>query len=281
MKKYRVVVAIGLLALLACGHSMAQNSFQTQAKSQIEPLSLDVAYQKTTNLLFPYAVKSVDRGSRDLLVQKAKGVENILQVKAGTADFKETNLTVIVGDGSLYSFLMNYAEEPTALNLELADKPVAVPLAVFTDRTDNEARILDAAERVAVKQRMLRRIKDNKFDVGIRLNGVYIVGNVIYYQLELENNSNISYDVEQLRFYIRDKKKVKRTATQEVEQEPLLLSGNTSTINPKSRQHVVVALDKFTIPDKKELIIQLMEHNGGRHLQLKVNNKTIVKAKAI
>jgi len=37
---------------------------------------------------------------------------------------------------------------------------------------------------------------------------------------------------------------------------------------------------KFTIPDKKYLFIQIMEKNGGRHLQLRVHNRTIVKARS-
>ena len=49
--------------------------------------------------------------------------------------------------------------------------------------------------------------------------GIYIKENVMYYQLRLENQSPIDYDIELLRFYIRDKKKGKRTATQEKESE--------------------------------------------------------------
>jgi len=43
----------------------------------------------------------------------------------------------------------------------------------------------------------------------------------------------------------------------------------------------VFALDKFTIPDQKQLTIQLMEKNGGRHMELNVQNKAIVRAKPL
>jgi hypothetical protein len=47
-------------------------------------------------------------------------------------------------------------------------------------------------------------------------------------------------------------------------------------------EHVFVfALPKFTIPDNKFLEIQIMEKNGGRNLELKIHNKTIIKAKLI
>ena len=57
-------------------------SFNCFSQFSIEPYSLQIGINKTTNLIFPYEIKSVDRGSRDVLVQKAKGIENVLQVKA-------------------------------------------------------------------------------------------------------------------------------------------------------------------------------------------------------
>jgi hypothetical protein len=84
-----------------------------------------------------------------------------------------------------------------------------------------------------------------------------------------------------LRFFIRDKKQSKRTASQELEQTPLYVYGNTGSIEGQSKMIVVVALPKFTIPDKKLLYIQLTEKNGGRNLQLKIRNRNIIKAEDI
>lgn len=269
-----------MVAALFTLQSKAQlTTFQTGSKSKIEPLQLAISYQKTTSLIFPYAIKSVDRGSSEVLVQKAKGVENVLQLKAGVDSFKQTNLTIITADGSLYSFLLHYSSEPTTLNLELADKPMGYePIAIFTSSQDNQQKILTASEYVSVKKSTLRKPRDSKFNVSIKLSGVYIKDNILYYQLEMQNNSNISYDIAQLRFFIRDKKKTKRTASQELEQKPVLIHGNATVIHEQSKQNLVVALEKFTIPDKKELVIQLMEKKGGRHLQLKLSNKIIVGA---
>lgn len=44
--------------------------------------NVQIAYSKTTSIVFPYAIKSIDKGSPDILMQKAKGVENILLLKA-------------------------------------------------------------------------------------------------------------------------------------------------------------------------------------------------------
>src|SRR3546814_16079260 len=91
----------------------------------------------------------------------------------------------------------------------------------------------------------------------------------MYYQLELSNDSHIGYDIGQVRVYILDKRKAKRTASQELELQPLFIQGNTQRIDGMSSQTIVVAVDKFTIPDKKYLAIQMLEGNGGRHLELR------------
>ncbi|NCU05991.1 MAG: DUF4138 domain-containing protein, partial [Chitinophagaceae bacterium] len=98
------------------------------------------------------------------------------------------------------------------------------------------------------------------------------------YQLNVYNNSPIDYEIALLKFYIRDKRKSKRTAIQENELKPLHISGNTRQVNAFASNMITVALDKFTIPDAKRFVIQLMENNGGRHLQLKLNNRHLIKA---
>ncbi|SFH38002.1 conjugative transposon protein TraN [Pedobacter insulae] len=278
MKNFKSLLAFAVVLFTLHGNAQ-ELTFATDTKSRIEPLQLAISYQKTTNLIFPYAIKSVDRGSAEVLVQKAKGVENVLQLKAAKDSFKETNLSIITADGSLYSFVLHFAQQPTTLNLELADKPMGYePVAIFTREHDNQQKILTASEYVSGKLKSIRGPRDNKFSVGMGLNGLYIKDNIMYYQLELRNKSNISYDIEQLRFFIRDKKKSKRTASQELEQTPLHIHGNVTILHQQSTQYLVIALQKFTIPDKKELIIQLMEKNGGRHLTLRLNNKHLMRS---
>src|SRR5690606_26501384 len=111
--KMRQISVIGLMILLLTNFKgLAQ-----QAAQSIPSRPIEIAFSKTTNLVFPFEIKSVDRGSKDVLAQKAGGIENVLQLKAARQDFDETNLTVITSDGKLYSFLVNYADNPSALNL--------------------------------------------------------------------------------------------------------------------------------------------------------------------
>ena len=278
MKHSKLSKIIGLLFLTIGGKAWAQDV----QLFVIEPFPLEITYNKTVNLIFPYAVKSVDKGSRDILAQKAKGVENILQVKAATKDFQQTNLTVITSDGKLYSFVVNYSQEPSQLNIELIKIPDASkPADAVLEKEPNEEFLKNTSQLASEQQNILGKIKDSSHKARLSLSGLYINSEVIFYRLRLDNRSNISYNIESLRFFISDKKRVKRTATQQTEINPLYVRGDTSIIQANQSHEFVFALSKFTIPDAKQLTIQLMEKNGGRHLELLVQNRTIIRAKPI
>jgi len=280
MKKISAVMITGIFLVLSIFKGFSQNLPGAKA-SFIQPYSLAITYNKTTNLVFPYAVKSVDKGSRDILVQKAIGVENVLQVKAAKQGFSETNLTVVTADGSLYSYLLTYTDTPVSLSLVMTNMVVSPkPVAVFAkDATNDEVQI--NAKLIIGKNKLLKKLDDESFGVTMEVKGLYIHNDVIYFQIGLLNNSSINYDVQLLRFFIVDRKKAKRTASQEVDMLPIFLLGNSQQIPGSSAQTIVVALPKFTIPDKKYLSLQMMEKNGGRNLSLKISNKKIMKARPI
>lgn len=281
MKKISATVIAGIFICLSTS-AFGQQS-PAAKPSVIEPYRLTITYSKTTNLVFPYAIKSVDRGSKDVLAQKAKGIENILQIKAGRKGFEETNLTVITGDGRLYSYILNYSENPSVLNILFAASDKKASNISFSQSTANEAELKALSKKIAIKKRSIRGKKDRKYGIKLQLEGLYVKEDVLYYQVSLLNKTYLNYDIGQFRFFIRDQKKAKRTASQEREIIPLFFHNDTATVKVKgqSGQMFVFALPKFTIPDKKYLAIQVMEENGGTHLELKVGNSIIIKSKPL
>jgi hypothetical protein len=228
-----------------------------------QPSSLCITTDKTTSLIFPFSIKHVDRGTKDVLVQPVKEVDNILLVKAATNNFSETNLSVVTGDGSVYSFAICYGNP----EVYIYHLPAKSKIAIST-----------YANGILDNPKTMHGIKDGSWDMFTSVTGIFIKENVIYYQLDLENQSPIDYDIDFLRFYIRDKKKSKRTAIQENELTPLYIAGNTKQVKATNRSIIVVALEKFTIPDAKFLAIEVGEKNGGRRLFMTVKNKNIIKA---
>jgi conjugative transposon TraN protein len=232
--------------------------------SAMAQTSLCISTDKTTSLVFPFSILHVDRGTKDILVQAVKEAENILLVKAGLKDFHETNLSVFTSDGSVYTFQVCY-------------QPILTTWTYYLP-TNKKATLATYANGILDNRRTLWGVRDNSWNIDAAVIGTYIKDDVVYYQLRIINNSPIDYDIEVLRFYIRDKKKSKRTAVQENELKPLQISGNIKQAKAFSRTVAVVALEKFTIPNKKFMGIQIMEKNGGRHLQMKLNNKDILRA---
>lgn len=249
---------------------------QTELPTVIEPVQLEITNHKTTNLVFPRDIISVDKGSRSVLAQKAKGAGNILQIKAGNENFKETNLTVILSDGSLFSYVVNYRPSPKDLNFVFGSPHASEHL--LTDSKPNQTLVEANASQIACLGETVRRKKQSKFGISFALEGLYIHQDLLYYQLKLTNQTHVSYDIAQLRFFVQDQKTSKRTANQQLELLPQYIHGNTNKVEANNESMLVFAIPKHSIPEKKKLLVQLMEKNGGRHLQLNVKNKTLIKA---
>ena len=278
-------VNVLLIMVLFCFRANGQSAEKLPERVVIPSSPLEISNQRTTHLIFPFSILSVDRGSTAILVQKAEAVENVLQLKAAKENFCPTNLTVITGDGKLYSFLLNYSADPWPLTLRFVKS-------VDSDRTDlsltslsgpenNEALLESISAEVGTLPTTMWGVVNRKFGMAIKLIGLYSRENLLYAHLSITNRTPISYDVDQLRFYIKDKQQGRRTASQETEQIPLYIYGNSSLIKAGSSQTIVVALSKFTIADKKRFFIELTEKNGGRNLRLKVSNHRLMQSRSL
>jgi conjugative transposon TraN protein len=246
------------------------NSRETVNEDKYE--NLQIGYSKTTSIVFPYSIKSVDKGSADVLVQKAKGVENILLVKAAKQYFFQTNLTVVTTDARLYVFVLNYNEDCPDLNRKAENAAAASKDVLFSMENENQKKIEQLASLVLSKKKKTSGLKKSKFQIRLEVNGIFIDHDVLYLRVVFENKSKINYDIDQLRFFIRDQRKSKRTASQEIEILPLYTTSSSAVIPYKSEVIKVYALEKFTIPENKYLTLQLIEKNGGRHLEVNINN---------
>lgn len=236
--------------------------FAALVKAQVRPLPLST--NKTASLIFPFPVKHVDRGSKNVLVQSVPEADNILLVKADAKGFAETNLTVITSDGSLYTFEVCFDPNPLMWTYELPAQTGASTAAYAKSLLDNPATI--------------KGIGDRKGGMEAKVCGIYVKNDVLFLQLRLTNSTAIDYTVDYLRFSIRDQRRLTRTAVQEVDQTPLYVAGNAKAVKAGGTTTVVVALETFVIPDQKTFVIETGEKSGGRHLTLTLKNKNILKA---
>jgi conjugative transposon TraN protein len=259
----------------------------------IPPYALEVTFSKTVHIIFPAAIRYVDLGSADLLAAKADGAENVLRVKAALRDFStESNLAVITEDGAYYTFNVKYADEPMKLSIEMTDfihdgEAVNRPnnaMEIYMRELGSESPLLVKLIMKSIyknNDREIKHIGSKRFSIQYTLKGIYTHNGLLYFHMQLKNSSNVPFDVDYITFKIVDKKVAKRTAIQEQVIMPLRAHNNLTYIGGKKTERCVFTLQKFTIPDDKQLIIELNEKEGGRHQSFIVEDADLVRAKVI
>lgn len=259
----------------------------------IPPYALEVTFYKTVHIIFPSAIKYVDLGSADIIAGKADGSENVLRVKAALRDFsRETNLAVITEDGSYYTYNVKYADEPVKLNIEMKDflhdgEAVNRPnnsQEVYLKELGSESPLLVRLIMKSIHKddkRLVKHIGCKRFGIQYLLKGIYTHNGLLYFHTELKNSSNVPFTVDFVSFKVVDRKVAKRTAIQEQVIVPLRAYNYVTEVGGKSRERTVFTLPKFTLPDDKQLVVEINEQNGGRHQQFTVTNAELVRARVI
>ena len=259
----------------------------------IPPHGLEVTYGKTVHILFPAAVRYVDLGSPDLIAGKADGAENVIRVKATVKNFKsETNMSVITEDGSFYTFNVKYAQEPLLLNVEMCDfihdgssvnRPNNAQEIYLKELGSESPMLVHLIMKSIHKQdkREVKHIGSKRFGIQYLLKGIYTHNGLLYFHTQIKNSSNVPFDVDFITFKIVDKKVMKRTAIQEQVIFPLRAYNYVTRIAGKKNACTVFTMDKFTIPNDKQLVVELNEKNGGRHQSFVIENGDLVRAKVI
>ena len=259
----------------------------------IPPHALEVAFNKTTHVIFPSEIVYVDLGDENLVAGLADGAKNVLRVKSAVKSFKsETNLTVITDDGCFFTFNVKFAKEPLLLNIEMTDfihdgEAVNRPnnaQEIYLERLGQESPMLVKLIMKSIYKQNKREIKhigSKRFGVQFILKSIHTNNGLLYFHTELKNTSNIAFDIDYISFKIVDKKVVKRTAMQEQVLEPLRAQNYVTVVSGKKSERTVFALEKFTIPDDKQLVIEVAEKEGGRNQSFVVENGDIVRANVI
>lgn len=119
--------------------------------------------------------------------------------------------------------------------------------------------------------------EEKNLKLNVQLNNVYVLSDYIFLDMTFKNNSNLSYDIEDLKFSIEDKKIYKATNSQSIEMIPIF------QLNPqkhfKKNFRNIYVFKKFTFPNSKVMMIRLIEEQlSGRTIEMKVNYSEILKA---
>lgn len=250
-----------------------------QQGSIIKPYHIDVSWHKTTLLIFPAPIQTADRGGSYVLAEKVKGAGNVLKVKAGQKDFEESTLSVITADGKVYSFLVNYCEDPEEQTIDLRNESPDAPVQ-FAGLSLNSQQIADIAGFIPYKKAFIHGVGQKKHQMRLKLQRIFIKDDVLFLSYAVKNSSQIRYDPAFLRFYISDKKLARRTAVQETEVFPLYLQ-ELKAVEGGKEHTIVAAFEKFTIADDKVFTTELMEGGGDRNLRCRLKQRKMLQARLL
>ena len=259
----------------------------------IPPYGLEVTFEKTVHIIFPAPIRYVDLGSNNIIAGKAGNSENILRVKAAVRQFEsETNMAVITEEGSYYTFNIKYADEPEKLNIEMKD---FMHDGIATNRPNNSMdiylkelgsespRLVYLINRAIYNsdKRLVKHVGSKRFGVQYLLKGIYSHNNQLYLHTSIKNSSNVAFDIDFVRMKIIDRKVAKQTAIQETVIYPLRAYNFISAVGGNSTERTVFTIDKVTIPNDKQLVIELFEKNGGRNQSFVIENEDLLRAEEI
>jgi conjugative transposon TraN protein len=252
-------------------------------KDYKQPPVIAVNDNQQSHLIFPDKIIYVDYGTTDVEVVKASGVDNIVAIRASVVFDRQTNVTVVTQSGKFYTFNLEFAGKPSHLSF------VVDPAA---NTANKRVALLDNKELNSVQRENLRKEINSRFQslnklykdyAGIRfaITNIFIDKDILFFKFKLTNYSNIDYVPDFVRFYIQDSKIRKKTAIQQIEQTPLFFFDLPERVAAHETRSFTAAINKFTIPDKKKLIIEIQELGGGRHFIYKLDNDPIISAEIL
>ena len=129
-----------------------------------------------------------------------------------------------------------------------------------------------------LKSRPQHHIRANQeYGIKATLNQIYTIGDLVFFDLTYLNNTNIQYEIDEIRFKIEDKKITKATNVQSIEIKPIWQLYPLGSFKRTYRNIFVVK--KLTFPENKTLKIELSEKQiSGRTITVQLKYKDVLEA---
>lgn len=237
--------------------------------------SIPVSSSKSIHLLFPQDVIYSDVGNEQAISIENISASNVVRFKANYENIPQTNISVITSDRKFYSFILNYDPNPEIFNYALGEKGALATI------SNNEKNFSDIAKETLEKDRAIFNLGLSKNKMEFYCSNIFIKNDVLFFVCGIKNTSNINFNVDFVKCFIRDIKQLKNTTIQETEMIPLIKYNFKDAVSNKKGNDFVLAFNKFTIPDKKKFEIEIFDADGGRHLRFRIKNENIISAKKL
>lgn len=250
--------------------------------------SAQLSDSKTSHIIFSERVTDIISSSDSIIADYAENIDNIIKCKAVAQDFPPTTLTMITKNGNMYPFLIQYNAKPDVLSMTI-EAPIVKNeeldnsgSAMFNDQSVNENKLKEYGRKLFEKGPQIFNIGTISQNMQFGLYGVFIHNDILAFHFNLKNDTNIDYEIDFMKLYVKDKKDSKKTAVQEEELSPIYIynpnNNDGRTIKGKTDKSTIMFFKRFTIPKERVLYVEVFEKNGGRHIKFQISDKEILKA---
>lgn len=242
----------------------------------------EVSISKTTHFIAGEDIVDIIVGNDSIIADSALGIKNIVKIKSLSKNIETASFTIITKSGKIYPFNLLYKETPSNLSIYIGDSK---EMAIFSETPLDKNKLEKVSKYVEGLPISYNYIGDLSHKMIFSLDGIYSVGDWLFFRLHLENLNNIDYGIDFLKTYIRDKKEDKYIAQQEQEIYPFYIyfseEKNSKMLPAGEKMDIILFFSRFTIPKSRIMCFELFEENGGRHLEFSISNKEILKAKRV
>ncbi len=236
----------------------------------------------TLHFTSPEPIQYVDISSKNLVGDLP--LDNVFRIKMqensdvdGKTFQQDLGVVTIIGQKFIAQYDLYYPSDnrkvPTLLEIVPADMH---PLDIgTTPLTQNDLRefSLSAYKRKA----NLKGIYNSQYGITGTVNNIYTLDDYIFLDVTFTNETNLKFDIDQVRFKVEDKKVAKATNIQAIKMEPLFTLFEKESFKRKYRN--IYVLEKFSFPNNKVLSIELTESQlSGRTLLLSIDYIDLLKA---
>jgi conjugative transposon TraN protein len=236
---------------------------------------VQIGPQADIHFLSPEPIQYADISSHNIIGDMP--VKNLLRIKLVPdslkhlqADCTTLGVITIVGESFIAQYRLVFTNSdsqqiPSSIEIQPEQcRPLDFPgITLTTQAMKVQAiEILHKGKNSAIR-------KTKAYGLTAQLNHVYTVGNHVFIDLIFQNETNLPYDIDELRFKIEDKKINKATNVQSLEIKPEWQLYPQASFNRE--YHNIYIFKKVTFPDNKILNVELSEKQvSGRTLTLKI-----------
>lgn len=241
---------------------------------------IKVCETKATHLICPEKVSYLMAGDPSRIIAEIVPEHpNMVRVKAVEPFEGESSLTVVSAN-KVYSLFVAY-ENTNEISYRLesfhSEKAGETNGTLLPEYLLKEM----SYQILSKNKKFIKNRKDKKDGIKLQLTNIFLKEDVLFFEIQMTNRTNMGYDVENFHWWIDDKKQHKSTNVQEYQVTPDYQHYNVKYIPAKTTLREVFVLPKLTIPDKRILRIEMLEKalgNTGRKLVLEIQNKDILQA---